>query len=200
MIGFFSRWKNADWSKPFHPAPEVSDVAPWDPPLHHIPTNRAEVYEVFGDPGTVRIDRAFERKNLVVARDLPGDWNKNRGRLYVHRKAEPYVREVLARLERARLLVEIEKIGCFNFRHMRHNPRLPLSLHSWAIALDINPADNAAHYFKRGDRPEAFSEGWWGIWPTGLSEEIVFCFEEVGWKWGGRWKTFVDPMHFQLCG
>lgn len=54
-----------------------------------------------------------------------------------------------------------------------------LSIHSWAIAIDINAA-------------------WNGLGKVGnMSKELIKCFEEAGFEWGGRWKR-LDPMHFQL--
>jgi len=55
----------------------------------------------------------------------------------------------------------------------------PLSRHTFALAIDGNPADNIP--------------GTDGTMPEG----IVDLFEENGFTWGGRWKK-KDPMHFEL--
>lgn len=67
--------------------------------------------------------------------------------------------------------------GCFNIRLKRGLSSL--SLHSWAIAIDINAAWNGL-----------------GKTPT-MSKELVACFVEAGFDWGGTW-TRLDGMHFQL--
>jgi hypothetical protein len=67
--------------------------------------------------------------------------------------------------------------GCFNIRKMRAG-KSP-SLHSWAIAIDINAAWN--QYGK----------------PPTMSSELVRCFTDAGFDWGGNWSK-KDGMHFQL--
>lgn len=67
--------------------------------------------------------------------------------------------------------------GCFNIRLKRGLSTL--SLHSWAIAIDINATWNGL-----------------GKTPT-MSKELVQCFIDAGFEWGGNW-TRLDGMHFQL--
>ncbi len=67
--------------------------------------------------------------------------------------------------------------GCFNIRNKRGLSTL--SLHSWAIAIDINAAWNGL-----------------GKIPT-MSEKLVKCFTDAGFDWGGLWAR-KDGMHFQL--
>ena len=68
--------------------------------------------------------------------------------------------------------------GCFNIRRKRG--ATSASLHSWGIAIDINAAWNG-----------------FGKKPT-MSAELVKCFTDAGFEWGGVWKT-PDGMHFQLA-
>jgi hypothetical protein len=67
--------------------------------------------------------------------------------------------------------------GCFNIRNKVGGTSK--SLHSWGVALDINAATNG--FNKR---------------PT-MSLELVRCFTDAGFDWGGRWSK-PDGMHFQL--
>ncbi len=67
--------------------------------------------------------------------------------------------------------------GCFNIRSKRGGGTL--SLHSWAIAIDVNAAWNRL-----------------GVAPT-LSTGFVKCFTDAGFDWGGLWPR-PDGMHFQL--
>lgn len=67
--------------------------------------------------------------------------------------------------------------GCFNVRRKRGLKSL--SLHSWGIAIDINAAWNGL-----GKEPN-------------MSEELVKCFTDAGFDWGGTWNR-KDGMHFQL--
>lgn len=67
--------------------------------------------------------------------------------------------------------------GCFSIRKQRGD-LLRLSVHSWGLAIDLNCSTN-----QRGTKGD-------------LSPELVACFEDVGFEWGGRWQL-PDPMHFQ---
>jgi hypothetical protein len=67
--------------------------------------------------------------------------------------------------------------GCFNIRQKRG--ALSPSLHSWAVAIDVNAAWNG-----------------FGKTPT-MSKELVACFKDAGFDWGGDWSK-PDGMHFQL--
>lgn len=176
------------------PTEEV--LAPFVGPIEELPHTRAEVYRVFGNPGTNKVDARWERANMVKALNLSGGWNNGGGRLYVHRLAEPYLREALRRAALLSSLDYIQNLGCFSFRHQRHDPSRPLSYHSWGIAVDINPTTNAGWYVKAP--PEPFTPAWFEKYPRGVPADLVRAFESCGWRWGGRWKGYVDPMHFEL--
>lgn len=68
--------------------------------------------------------------------------------------------------------------GCFNIRKMRNANAY--SLHSWAIAIDLNAFDNPM-----------YSKGKW-------SKTFIDCMIEAGFDYGGNWIKRTDPMHFQL--
>lgn len=68
--------------------------------------------------------------------------------------------------------------GCFNIRKKRGLSTM--SLHSWAIAVDVNAFENGL-----GQEPK-------------LSPGFVQCFTDSGFEWGGTWKR-KDGMHFQLA-
>lgn len=67
--------------------------------------------------------------------------------------------------------------GCFNIRKKRG--LASMSLHSWAIAIDVNAFENGL-----------------GVTPK-LSAKFVKCFTDNGFDWGGTWQR-KDGMHFQL--
>lgn len=67
--------------------------------------------------------------------------------------------------------------GCFNIRKKRGGSSM--SLHSWAIAVDLNAAWNGF-----GQTPQ-------------MKAALVKCFTDAGFEWGGNWFK-KDGMHFQL--
>jgi len=71
--------------------------------------------------------------------------------------------------------------GTFNFRRIHGSKKL--SLHSWGISIDLDPANNA-----QGDLTPA------------MPKWVVEIFEEEGWFWGGHWSgKKKDGMHFQFA-
>ena len=68
--------------------------------------------------------------------------------------------------------------GCFNIRKKRGLNSM--SLHSWAIAIDVNAFENQLNMEPK------------------LSAGFVKCFTDAGFHWGGNWKR-KDGMHFQLA-
>lgn len=209
--------------EPTHPNAALADVdlttaerheilsAPY-PRADDVPA-RANAKDWYGDPSggdqkATKAVRSWEYGHMVVAAQLPGAWNNSHEpRLYVHKLMAPYLREALVRLEKAGFIHEIDTIGCFNFRRIRHskNAEDALSWHASGVALDVNSATNFAVYERKTfqtprHRPvgKPWSKEWRAIWPNGVSEEVVMAFEAVGFRWGGRWRGFVDPMHFEL--
>jgi len=67
--------------------------------------------------------------------------------------------------------------GCFNVRKKRGLSSW--SLHSWAIAVDLNAFENGLNQTPK------------------LSKGFVKCFTDAGFDWGGNWQR-KDGMHFQL--
>lgn len=67
--------------------------------------------------------------------------------------------------------------GCFNIRKKRGLSSM--SLHSWAIAIDVNAFENGLNVTPK------------------LSAGFVKCFTDAGFYWGGNFKR-KDGMHFEL--
>ena len=67
--------------------------------------------------------------------------------------------------------------GCFNIRKKRGLSSM--SLHSWAIAIDVNAFENGLNQTPK------------------LSPGFVKCFTDNGFDWGGTWRK-PDGMHMQL--
>jgi hypothetical protein len=184
-----------------HDLPEIArpDVRPtFDGPLDRVPRNRADVIALLGNPGKGTVDPSWFKANIITVRDLPGVPTK--WFFQTHRLIEPYIREALRRAQLAAPDYHIERAASFVFRHQRHDKSRPLSYHSWGVSFDVDPGHNGSALFKPGQEPEPFSPAWRVRWPMGLPQAFVEAIESVGFAWGGRWKGFVDPMHFEFVG
>jgi hypothetical protein len=164
------------------------------------PKNRNELIQIFGHPGRDGKDLQWEKRSIVSChargdRDpLPGA--PERRWVHLHRLVEPVIREGLSRAVAADPEYVMERIGGYVYRHQRHDTRRPLSYHSWGVAIDIDPHRNGAKTVSGEINP--WDERWNQIWPDGLSQPFVEALESVGLVWGGRWRWFIDPMHFQF--
>lgn len=146
-----------------------------------VPSGLAEIESTFGaieweeaEGGFVAVTNDWADRHIITTR-LPIV-----GKVQVHKLLAGLFRDVLGELDTLRLGDEIKQFGVWSTRHKMHNPSRGLSSHSWAIACDINWADNPVGRVGKMD------------------PKIVKAFEDRGFRWGGRWRT-RDDMHFQYC-
>lgn len=164
--------------------------------------NTTKLIATYGNPGSgAAPDPAWVKANIIYCGGggkaerpaMPGV--PTRFWFAVHRLVEPRMRRAFAAAKVASSDYKIATAGCFVFRHQRHDPRRPLSNHSWGVAVDIDAPANGGRYI---DAPPApWSPAWRKLWPNGLPQAFVEAFEDEGFAWGGRWKGFCDPMHFE---
>jgi hypothetical protein len=81
----------------------------------------------------------------------------------------------------------VRTLGCFAPRPKRVNG--DLSVHSWGLAVDINPDANPL-----AAQPGPVAAV--GQLGRDIPDAWVQAFEDVGFVWGGRFHR-PDPMHFQ---
>jgi len=99
-------------------------------------------------------------------------------KIFCNKDLQPKLEQALKNVIERGLTKEIYSWdGCFMIR--KKTGGKTLSVHSWAIAIDINRSGND-----------------YGHKPT-MSSMLVACFVDAGLDWGGYWKT-PDGMHFQL--
>ena len=70
-----------------------------------------------------------------------------------------------------------------------------MSMHSFGIAIDINPGDYDNDYFlgKGNDLRDKSN-------PYCIPDEVIEVFAKYGWYWGGDFEICSDTMHFQYLG
>jgi hypothetical protein len=78
-------------------------------------------------------------------------------------------------------LPKVLESWCIRFTSSSPNKKV-LSTHAYAMAIDVDSTENVV--------------GTAGTIPPW----VVETFEQWGFIWGGRWKKYLDPMHFQYMG
>ncbi len=77
------------------------------------------------------------------------------------------------------------------------------SQHAYGLAIDVNPFQNP---YVKGDLvlPELASSyldrGWVRPGMITASGPVVTAFAEIGWPWGGEWRSLKDYQHFSQNG
>lgn len=88
----------------------------------------------------------------------------------------------LENLKEENILSEFKEFGgIFSVRPVRGGSTP--SLHSWGLAIDINPSTNPLQKTSK---------------KRTLSDKFIKCFKDAGFDWGGDFKSRFDPMHFQV--
>lgn len=145
------------------------------------PRNYAEVKSIFGDP----LSSGWSSANLAFCEVAPTlkvfpikKGSTSRG-FYCHRLLVPVFQKVFEEIVLSGLTDEIKTFdGCFNIRKIRGSSTT-MSLHSWAIAIDLNYKGNELGNAK----PE-------------MDPLVVKVFEKYGFYWGGNFRR-KDGMHFE---
>jgi hypothetical protein len=180
------------WETDFHDLGQVdetefavlSDIAAKEV-IIQLPTiisSKKELLAIYGQPWINQ--SAWAAANLSYAK-VPATFRNAipNLRIYCHRYIVPVVEETFAKLDHERLSATIKTFdGCWNVRPVRgyENAKPPIySIHSWALALDLNEATNEL--------------GTKGSQDSGM----LLVFKELGWVWGGDFPR-QDPMHFQM--
>jgi hypothetical protein len=128
------------------------------------------------DDGFIKPEQAWVDSNISTATvSIIGE-------VTCHRLLIPQLQAALSEIESAGLAGELRPDdygGCYVPRFIDRNPSLPLSMHAFGLAVDINVSTN-----------QLGTEG-------DMNPRIVEIFERWGFVWGGDWSR-PDPMHFEL--
>lgn len=133
--------------------------------------------------GTVWPNEAEFCSSLTIPSDIAKDWiNTATGHpvhtIYCNKDIQGPLVEALQNISDKNLLSQLNTFdGCLNIRSIRSQPET-ISAHAYALAIDINSADNPLGQDAK------------------ISHDLVQCFKDAGWIWGGDFKR-KDGMHFQ---
>lgn len=102
----------------------------------------------------------------------------------VSEKITPFLDGVQKEVKDAKINYSFDDIQTYNNRYKRGGGGK--SLHSYGIAIDINPSRNPAT--GRGELQ------------TDIPQQLIDIFRKYGFVWGGEWVGEYDPMHFEWYG
>lgn len=161
------------------------------------PNGLAEVIATYGDPkarivgGEWIVDRAWEDANLTTLFHpfLP------KGRIYLHRLILAPTRNVLNRWQ-ARVAAgdpyRLRTFGCFQPRAQRGTRGLVVSMHTFAIAWDVNADTNPMIVDIDIDDPRRQTA-------KDIPDAWIADAKAEGLFYGGEFRHRFDPQHFQLA-
>lgn len=127
--------------------------------------------------GNVLIDGSWMHDNLVVLHNVAGTGLN----IQLHRLIAPVYEVCLAEALKRCPNYKIRMMGGHCARHQLHDPKNPLSIHSWGAAFDLNWDTNAL-----------------GKAVCDFPPEFIAAFTEQGWEHGLHYRV-PDPMHFQYA-
>ena len=104
--------------------------------------------------------------------------------VFFHKLAAPWLKKASKEIGKSKINYRVDLLDTFNWR--AKTTGYGQSLHSYGIAIDINPSRN----------PYSFS----GKRTTDLPPKFVNILKNNGFYWGGDWQGFTDPMHFEWYG
>lgn len=127
--------------------------------------------------GNVTIDGSWMHDNLVVLHNV-----SNTGKsIQLHRLVAPLFEACLTEALKRCPTYQIRLMGGHCARHQLHDPKNPLSIHSWGAAFDLNWDSNPL-----------------GVPKSDFPPEFIAAFTEQGWEHGIGFKV-PDAMHFQYA-
>lgn len=149
--------------------------------------NTSEIIEKFGEPGDAS---NFEYITLPFPMRIAWDTDKTVNKIQVHNKAAISLIKIFKEILEVYGYPRIKELGidlfggCFNFRQMRGGTEW--SVHSWALAIDLDPSRNT---LKANKRTAQFAKPEY--------KAMIDIFYKNGWYSLGVEKDY-DWMHFQF--
>ncbi len=160
---------------------EVKDEPISDSRAPKRPRSYTDIKAIFGDP----LAAGWQSANLAfcevapVLKAFPIKKGSTARGFYCHKLLVSVFQAVFEEIVLAGLTEEIKTFdGCFNIRKIRGSST-NMSLHSWAIAIDLNYKGNEL----RNSKPE-------------MDPRIIAIFKKHGFYWGGNFRR-KDGMHFE---
>lgn len=146
-------------------------------------------------------DATPRRGHLVVARAVGADITRVFERLYRERFQIQRMRPLHLYAGGETAALDANNTSAFNCRRVTGGRGW--SQHSYGTAVDINPRQNP--YVNGSTVLPAAGAAWLRRSPVrrgmiGPRGPVVAAFDDIGWGWGGRWRSLTDYQHFSANG
>jgi len=104
----------------------------------------------------------------------------------INQRITPYLDDLQKDISNLKTGYSFDEVQTYNYRAKTGGGGL--SLHSYGIAIDINPGRNP------------YQLGNYGQPQSDIPQSIIDSFKKHGFQWGGDWAGQRDPMHFEWYG
>ncbi|MFA5445365.1 MAG: M15 family metallopeptidase [Bacteroidales bacterium] len=156
------------------------------------PTRRT-INDVYGTPkykegpkkGAITILNPTEWRRNFTTIELQASDDGKTFKIMVNRKITLNLLCAFAEIKRHNRTLPVEQrwsplvLQCYCPRHMRWDAAYALTVHTWAAAIDVDPKKNGV-----------------GM-KSNIPAWVIAILQAWGATWGGEWKSYPDPMHFQ---
>lgn len=152
----------------------ITDYSAYRPLRHLLP----KLFGAIDLSAKVQWPRQEEfMKNLDVPHELHAAFKKDL--VFCNRLMHAPLKQAFENIVTRGLVKQVKSYdGCFNIRNVRGGTSL--SNHAYGLAIDINADTNPLG--EVGD----------------MSKELVACFKDAGFVWGGDFHSRKDPMHMEF--
>jgi D-alanyl-D-alanine carboxypeptidase-like protein len=188
---------------------------------------RGEITRIDRDTKRLMTGRSWHRGCPVPIHDLRllsltfwgFDRAANQGQLVVHERWAKEMVGVFRRLYNARFPIRrlrlVDQYGADDLRSMRHDNTSAFncrwragqpgvwSQHAYGRALDLNPVENPYVVGDHVSPPEGERFADRSRHRRGMifrGDDAWRAFHNIGWEWGGQWRSEKDYQHFSANG
>ena len=174
-----------------------------DARYQYIFGTNAQVYTIYSLPASFNTE-AKARKQMTTIKVPVWKMTASGGRyassmdLTINKKVAKNVQAIFDEIYQLDIKFPIKVLKGYGYRKVGGvglSRSTLMSMHSFGVAIDINPGDYDNDYFLGAGNDLRDKSN-----PYCIPDEVIDIFEKYGWYWGGNFSICADTMHFQYPG